>query len=264
MTSALISASGEPACKICGTASKFFDESPVLKKHAVKYFRCANCGFIQTEEPHWLGEAYSSAIAGQDVGIMMRNVTNCEVASAVLNLLFPNVANAVDFGAGHGIFVRMMRDRGFEFFWSDLYATNDYARGFEAPAGIRFEFLTAFEVLEHLPNPVSEISKLMELSDNVLVSTGVVPIPPPKLDEWWYFMPSSGQHISFYTERALQTLATRFKRHLLSFNSYHLFTMKPHSQFLFRLATRSRAARILNKAFRRPSLIPSDLERMTR
>jgi hypothetical protein len=263
MTSDPILLPSSAACKICGEASKFFDQAVVLKKHEIRYFRCVDCGFIQTQEPHWLEEAYSSAIAGQDVGVLTRNLTNREVTSAVLNLLFPDVSNAIDFGAGHGILVRMMRDRGFEFFWSDLYATNDYARGFEAPAGRRFDFLTAFEVLEHLSNPVPELSKLIELSDNVFVSTSVVPTPPPKLNEWWYFMPSSGQHISFYTEKSLQFLATRFGRHLLSFNSYHLFSKKPHSRFLFQVATRPRAARMLNKAFRRPSLIPDDLDKMT-
>lgn len=252
-----------PGCKICGATSRLFAEAIVLKKHKVKYFRCVECGFLQTQEPYWLDEAYSSAIAGQDVGIMTRNLTNCQVVSAVLNLMFPRVSQAVDFGAGHGIFVRMMRDRGFDFHWSDLYATNDYARGFEASGGKRFDFLTAFEVIEHLPDPVSDISRLMELSDNVFVSTAVLPTPPPTINEWWYYMPSSGQHISFYTEEALQRLATRFQRHLLSFNSYHLFSTKPHSRFLFQVAVRPRSARILNSMFRRPSLIPGDLEKMT-
>src|SRR5580704_271178 len=247
------------ACKICGGASRLFDEAIVLKKHKAMYFRCVDCGFLQTEEPYWVEEAYSSAIAGQDVGIMARNLTNCHVVTAVLNLLFPGTSEAVDFGAGHGIFVRMMRDRGFNFFWSDPYASNDYARGFEAPSGKKVEFLTAFEVLEHLPDPVSDISRLMELSDNVFVSTGIVPTPTPKVNDWWYFMPSSGQHISFYTKESLQSLATRFQRHLLSTDSYHLFSSKRHSRPLFQLAVRPRAARILNSMFRRPSLIPSDL-----
>jgi len=248
---------------VCGALCAAFDRAIVLKMYEVAYFRCESCGFIQTEEPYWLGEAYSSAIARQDVGIMFRNMTNCDVTTALLNLVLPETVDAVDFGGGHGVFVRMMRDRGFNFYWSDRYASNDYAPGFEAPEGKTFDFLTAFEVLEHFVDPASGIARLMELSENVLVSTAIVPKPAPRISDWWYFSPSSGQHVSFYTETAISDLARRFGRHVLSSNSYHLFTAKPRSRVLFRLATSPRAAKVINALHRRPSLIESDLNRMT-
>ena len=252
------------SCKICNAPSAFFGEADVLKKYRVQYFRCEMCGFIQTETPYWLEEAYSSAIASQDVGIMQRNLLNCELTSAVLNLLFPNVSSAIDYGAGHGMFVRLMRDKGFNFYWSDLHATNDYARGFECEEGSTCDFLTAFEVLEHLNDPIAELSKLMSLSDNVFVSTYIVPKPAPGLSDWWYFVPSTGQHISFYTRESLLLLAARFGRSLLSVGPYHLFTKREQRSLLYRMAINSRIAPIVNRIYRRSSLTASDFQTMIR
>jgi hypothetical protein len=251
-------------CKVCAELSRFFGRIEVLTKYPVQYFRCERCGFIQTEAPYWLEEAYSTAIARQDVGVMQRNLVNCELTSSVVNLFYPKIVNAVDFGAGHGVFVRLMRDRGYNFFWFDRYASNDYARGFEYNNKVRYDFLTAFEVLEHLSDPVHELSELMELSDNVFVSTYTVPDPVPALADWWYYSPITGQHISFYTRQSLEILAARFKRRLFSHGAYHLFTKEPHSKLLFQIATRPRLARIVNQMFRRTSLIDADLTAMTR
>ena len=263
---AMISCANESQvkCKACDEPSVFFGEANVLKKYRVSYFRCERCGFIQTESPFWLEEAYSSAIASQDVGIMWRNQMNCEVTSAVLNMLFPGVTRCLDFGAGHGVLVRLMRDRGFDFRWADLHASNDYARGFEHKDGATYEFLTAFEVLEHLVDPLPTLTKLMECSENVLVSTCVVPEPAPALDDWWYYLPTSGQHVSFYTAESLRLLAARCERHLLSAGPYHLFSKEPKSRLLYLLANRYRVARAVNLIHRRTSLMPSDFEEMTR
>jgi hypothetical protein len=251
-------------CKVCGGPTAFFGRADVLRKYPVAYFRCERCGFVQTEAPYWLDEAYSSAIACQDVGIMQRNLMNWQITSAVLNLLFPEVTSCVDFGAGHGVFVRLMRDSGFDFYWSDLHAVNDYARGFECRRSAGFDFLTSFEVIEHLVDPISGIGEMMSLSDNVLVSTCLVPDPAPRPGEWWYFVPTTGQHVSFYTERSLILLAERFGRHVLSANPYHIFTRKKLSHSLFKFCCRVRIARILNMLYRRRSLIESDFEQMTR
>lgn len=265
MTTPNPSANASPTCcKVCNETSAFFGEADVLKKYRVQYFRCERCGFIQAEAPYWLEEAYLSAIARQDVGIMQRNLVNCEVTSAVLNLLFPGFTKGIDFGGGHGMFVRLMRDRGFNFFWSDMHAANDYARGFERKQETSFDFLTSFEVLEHLVDPVRELEEMTNLSENVFVSTCLVPVPAPRLDGWWYYVPTTGQHVSFFTEKSLQLLARRFGRHLLSYGLYHLFTRKPQNRLLYYLATRVKFARVANFAYRRTSLIESDFEKMNR
>ena len=61
-------------CKVCGTLNQACFGGKILGKYDIKYYHCSNCGFVQTEEPYWLDEAYSRSINVSDVGYMMRNI----------------------------------------------------------------------------------------------------------------------------------------------------------------------------------------------
>lgn len=222
------------------------------------------CGFIQTEKPFWLDEAYSSAISRLDTGAITRNLKNRRIVLAILNLLFPKAKRMLDFGAGHGIFVRLMRDEGREFFWSDLHASNDYARGFEHCEGNVYDLVTAFEVLEHLTDPIEEVSRIMSLSNNILVSTELLPDPAPHPGDWWYFVPESGQHTSLYSRSSLLKVAERFNRKVQSFGPYHLFTVEPVNRMLFALAMSRRGSQVINSLRSRESMVESDFQLLRR
>lgn len=61
-------------CKICNNKSNYIFKAKLLNKYDVKYYHCSNCGFLQTEEPYWLEEAYNKSINISDTGIMSRNL----------------------------------------------------------------------------------------------------------------------------------------------------------------------------------------------
>ena len=100
------------SCKICNTLIESFDTSVVLGRYPVEYFVCPNCGFIQTEEPYWLDEAYSDAIVDSDIGLMGRNIALSKMVAAILSVCLPHCKTFLDYGGGYGIFVRLMRDAG--------------------------------------------------------------------------------------------------------------------------------------------------------
>ncbi|TAE69821.1 MAG: glycosyltransferase [Oscillatoriales cyanobacterium] len=223
-------------CNICDSPTNSLAAATVLKKYNVEYFQCSNCGFVQTEEPYWLEEAYSEAIASSDVGMLSRSTMFSTAANNIIFNLFNHRANFLDYGGGYGVFVRMMRDLGFDFSWHDKYCKNIFAQGFEAEANSSYpyELVTAFEVFEHFVNPLSEIEKIFKYSRNILFSTRLLPANNPQPSEWWYYALDEGQHISIYTTKALSIIAEKFNLIFYSNgDSLHLLTEKeiPHQLF---------------------------------
>jgi hypothetical protein len=72
---------------------------------------------------------------------------------------------------------------------------------------IKREVLVASEVFLHLVDPLRELRNLLNFADYVLV-TAVVP-PQNVSTDWWYLMPDTGQHISFFPVTTLKELARR-------------------------------------------------------
>jgi hypothetical protein len=252
-------------CKVCDSSSRPFGTGRVLGRHDVRYFRCETCGFVQTEPPYWLDEAYGTALIRADVGAAQRNIALAALTQAVIQQFFRADRRFLDYGGGYGLFVRLMRDRGFDFRWHDRYAQNLLSRGFEAAAqSDGFELVTAFEVLEHLVDPVREVAEMLRRGDSVLCTTQILPASSPKPGEWWYYTLSGGQHVSLFTLEALHRLAARFGRRLISDGvSIHLITSRRMAEWLFRLVVRSRVRGVLNRIRRRHSLLPSDFQAIT-
>ncbi|MCE7064007.1 class I SAM-dependent methyltransferase [Dyadobacter sp. CY326] len=88
-----------------------------------------------------------------------------------------------------------------------------------------FEIVTAFEVFEHLADPLSEIEQILRLSDNVLFTTEIVPDDIESFKNWYYLSAETGQHISFYSLDSLKYLARKFGRRFYSNGTTtHVFT----------------------------------------
>ena len=185
-------------CKICNHKAKNIFTAKILNKYYAKYYYCNHCGFLQTEEPYWLKEAYNNFISIIDTGIMSRNIGSSKITATILYFLFDPQGKYLDFAGGYGIFTRLMRDIGFDFYWHDLYSPNLVARGFESKSiSLKYELITSFESLEHFVEPIKEIESMIKFSDNILFSTELLPSTLPKPEEWWYYALEGGQHISF-------------------------------------------------------------------
>jgi len=221
-------------CKICGNQSNFIFSAKILNKYNIKYFNCPQCGFLQVEEPFWLQEAYAQPINISDTGYLQRNIGLSKTTSAILTLFFNHKEKFLDYAGGYGVFVRLMRDIGFDFYWQDKYTQNLFARGFEWNSTDEVEAVTTFESFEHFVQPMEEMKKLLTISKNIIFTTELLPDPIPKPNEWWYYGLDHGQHISFYSERTLKFIAEKYSLNYLHHGNIHIFTEKKniHQMFL--------------------------------
>ncbi|MHB1080815.1 MAG: class I SAM-dependent methyltransferase [Prosthecobacter sp.] len=179
-------------------------------KYEATLFECLSCGFVFFNEAPWLAEAYKDPIDATDTGYVARNLHYSTITATLIRGFLNPQARFLDYGAGYGLFVRLMRDTGIDFRWQDSYTANLFARGFEWKTGEEIEAVTAFEVFEHLISPANTVSEISKMSDVILFSTNLLPSPAPKAKDWWYFALSCGQHVSFYSENSLQILAEQF------------------------------------------------------
>lgn len=158
-------------CKICSTATATHGTALALGRYEAHYLVCPNCGFVSVQDPHWLAEAYRSAIAEEDLGSLWRAVRYSKAVKSLLT-----------FG------------------------------GFDR--------------------------------------------------EGWYYLPSAGQHIAFYSHRSLELIGKR-----LGLRSYsrgreiHMLSSKTLPECLFNTIANPRLAKWTDLFISRPSLLEKDFQR---
>lgn len=214
----------------------------VLGRDDVRFYFCPSCQHLRSETPYWLEQAYTDAITRADTGLVMRNLQIARLLSGVLFELFDRQGRFLDTAGGTGLLTRLLRDMGFDAWWEDLYCANVLAAGFEAPPEADgFEAVTAFEVLEHMVDPLHFVSRAVQRSRTrtLIFTTELFEHAPPP-PEWWYYAFPAGQHISFFTRRTLEEIAHRLELNLVTAGGLHMLTGLPISQ--------SRYAWVIRKA----------------
>lgn len=254
-------------CKICLKRSEKIFDTLILKKYIVSYFKCTKCRFIQTEDPYWISEAYSSVITSLDIGLISRNIKNAPIVETLIKMIFQRNAKFLDYGGGYGMFVRLMRDKGFDFYRQDVYCENIFSKNFDLSDMVEptsFEMVTAFEVFEHLLNPMVEIKKMLDYSESIFFTTCIYP-QNQNLLGWWYLIPETGQHIALYSLESLSFIAKELNLNLYTYyNTYHLFTKKKISLLSFKAVFNSHFQFLVNRAKSQPSLLQNDFNAISK
>jgi hypothetical protein len=260
-------------CKICESPTRVLFQKIILGQYPSNYHQCIKCDFIQTDEPVWLEKAYSKAITALDIGLLNRNFRMQNEVPQIIDCAFPEAKFFLDYAGGYGIFVRLMRDKGFNFFRQDIYCDNLFAKEFDiADSGLtKFDLLTSFEVLEHFNNPLKEIETMFQYSDSIICSTELIPENNSNIENWWYLSVETGQHIAFYSNKTMLVIAEKFnKNYYQKGNNLHIFTPftlnSEQKQHLFGFTKKNRLIKKLirskNYIIHRESLLWFDYQKI--
>ena len=113
-------------------------------------------------------------------------------------------SNGLDFGSGPGPTLSLMLEEcGHSVDLYDKFYANDISV-FEK----KYDFITATEVVEHLSEPIAEISRLIEMLNNQGHLAVMTQILTPQIDfSSWYYK-NDPSHVGFFTKKSLSFLAS--------------------------------------------------------
>jgi hypothetical protein len=232
-----------------------------MRSRVASYGCCPRCHLLQAIEPDWLREAYRNPINLSDTGILVRNLDFRDLTAISLTLIFgkelAKTGSFLDYGGGYGIFVRLMRDLGFDFYWNDPHTENILASGFDGTLE-NYTAIVAFEIFEHVLHPLEVFEEILSLSGTIIFSTELYGEVPPPPAEWPYYGFSHGQHITFFNLDCLKFLANQLALNFVSDGkSFHIMSrekISPSTISRARLMRRLKLGRFFLRGFKSKTL----------
>lgn len=182
-----------------------FDASGEL----IAYLGCGVCGFawapsLWAKDKAWFAEnIYNADYIKFDPDYSGERAAN-QAKNIIFNYSFARKSiRHLDYGSGGGQLTEKLINSGFNSTSYDPFIHS------EAPHG-KFNLITCFEVLEHVPDPLALMCDLATYLDDegVLTTSTLLLDKTTDLNKWWYAAPRNG-HISLYSVEALENLAAQ-------------------------------------------------------
>ncbi len=224
-------------CPVCCTQAKALDVVDFNKNceektgiflpmsgKPVYYFHCPNCAFTFAPElMAWSKEQFEENIYNDEYALVDPDYLEkrpAHNANEIFNTFSPFYTNPrhLDYGGGNGLMSKLIGEKGWNSTSYDPFVNTDVN-----PADLgKFDFITAFEIFEHVCDVnhlIKSLTSFMHPQSVVLFSTYVSDndIKPNQRLNWWYASPRNG-HISLFSKKSLTLLAESVNLKFGSFN----------------------------------------------
>jgi hypothetical protein len=197
----------------------------------VGYNQCNDCGHIFA--PcffNWSPNDYADHIYNDEYIVVdpeYISIRPTNMAEGLNNTFGPVVSHIdhLDYGGGDGLMSKLLRNKGWKSDSYDPYGQNSH----ELPSK-KYNFITAFEVLEHTPQPIETIKTICSMltDDGVLMlTTGLTDreVDDYRKLSWWYIAPKNG-HIGIFSSKSISILSQKLGLNLVFFEGKFLLYKK--------------------------------------
>ena len=190
------------ACPLC----KSINSSKFYKDKFREYLCCASCDFVFVPKVYHLSKTEEKLRYDTHNNNPYDDRYRGFLSQLLKPLLerIPEKSSGLDFGSGPGPTLSLMLEEyGHTMeLYDKFYADNDSV--FDK----KYDFITATEVLEHLSEPMEEISRLSGILNNQGYLAVMTQILTSKIDfSSWYYK-NDPSHIGFFTKKSLNFLAS--------------------------------------------------------
>jgi len=215
------------SCKVCNGKTSIFGYTDINKTceearnkivisyigHPICYHICNNCNFIFTVDfDDWDKKDFLEHIYNDDYTLTdpdyvgVRSIENANWLCSGLANLINNSMQLLDYGAGDNQLCKELNRRGYNTIgWDPMWDTKP-----EFSASETFDVVTAFEVLEHTPNPlktIKEIAKFVKPITGIVVFSTLINevVKPEERCNHWYLAPRNG-HVCMHSLSSLKLM----------------------------------------------------------
>jgi Methyltransferase domain len=231
-------------CKICGSPAPLYGvvdfsrscdiesgHRGTLSGVPIYYRRCGNCALLFTDAfDNWSTEDFKAHIYNDEYELFDpgyqtdRPRANADLVANLWGAI-KEQTRVLDYGGGNDTFCAALRDNGFP----TAVTYDPMVPAYSTRPEGKYDLVTCFETLEHLPDPAAGIASIIESSAEPGLIFFTTLLQPANFNQqrlnWWYVGPRNG-HISLFSRQAL---TAAWNRH-----GYKVASLTDNTHFAFR------------------------------